>query len=215
MPVKPLPKKLVSRLKKVSTKINKSLGRMKNIDPRQNDFARKNIFKVPSKDTYVWGGRIRQMNISRNYPGVKLVIKKMHADMRGANTELREIQLRVRNYNELIKKKGIPKDLNFVLREPIAYDLGNNLVAMAKTNKPNLNEILGDIKLKPHIIEASPTTKGRQFFRKLSKKHGFTKKQLEQAAKQVYEKIDIMPSNILLLGVKNGKFIFMPLIDLY
>ncbi len=213
MPVKPLPKSLVFRLKKVSSVIVRFLGKMKNVDYRKNDFSRK---KIMSENTFEWGRRIRQMNVSRNYPEVKLVVKRTHNDRTATHTELKEIQSRVKNYNKKIKQQK-KRNESFVLREPIAYDIGNGLVAMAKTNKPSVNEILGHIKYfdSKGVVLSSTTIKGTRFFRKLSKKHGVNKEQLESAAIQLFNEISIMPTNILLLGVnKKKQFIFMPLIDI-
>jgi len=217
MPAKTLPKRLVQRLTRASKVINKYLGSMKNIDPRRNDDARTKLWKVDSKDTEnYWGGRVRQMNVKRNYPELELVIKKSHHKP-GAKNELIEIENRIDWHDWYVNKPNVNALNSYVLRKPIAYAIGNGLIAMAKTNKPTLNEVLGHVKgLSLEIIEPPATSRGKQFFRKLSKKHKFTKKQLAAATIQVCKLMHMNPRNILFLGVnKKGKFIFMPLVDLY
>jgi len=83
MPLKPLPKKLIARLEKVISAhsvrrhgrqdgIYAALGRMENIDHRKPGY------QYCPKDTVHWGGRIRQMNVSRNFSGVELALKRTH-----------------------------------------------------------------------------------------------------------------------------------------
>ena len=92
MPAKTLPKKLVARLTRTSEILNRSLIRMKNIDHRRNHPSRR-VIKKSSEVAGVWGGRIRQLDVSRNYPGVELVIKKTHnLSFQKATTELQEIK---------------------------------------------------------------------------------------------------------------------------
>ena len=207
MPAKTLPRKLVARLTNASEALDRSLARMKNIDHRRNHPARK-VIKTSPEVAGVWGGRIRQFDVSKNYPGVELVIKKIHNfRFQKATTELQEIKRKVLVHNQNLINQGIKA--NYVLREPIAYDLGNGLVAMAKTNKPSLEEIFGCSRL-------SPTIKGIKFFRKLSKKHKLAKKQLKDAAEQVQKEASLDRGNLILLGVdKQRRFIFMPLVDLF
>lgn len=200
MPVKPLPKTLVSRLKRVSPKIDKALGRMKNIDHRIS------LIYVGSNDTGEFGNRVRQMNVSRNYPRVKLVVKRVHDAT--AKEVIKAVKENVRNHNKFLKVRGLKEKVGYVLREPIAYDIGGDLVAMAKTDRPSLHEVLG-------CIEFPRTDRGIQFFGQLSKKYGVTKKQLKMATKQICSDTTFGQRNILLLGVKEGKFVFMPLVDLW
>ncbi len=216
MPTKPLPKKLVSRLKKITDKreqrkrfkqgkeeISGNLGSMKNIDHRRNDPEIKQLLALNPKNISSAGGRVREMDVSKQFPGIKLVIKKIHVAPNSIK-EINEIKKIVKSHNKSFEPE------NYVLREPIAYALGNGLVAMAKTNKPNLDEILGS---------NGKTIRGQEFFRKLKKKHRVTKTQLNEAFGRFYRRtktkyIDFPTRNILLLGVKNGKFVFMPLVDL-
>ncbi|MBU0636328.1 hypothetical protein KKE06_04855 [Candidatus Micrarchaeota archaeon] len=75
---------------------------------------------------------------------------------------------------------------------------------MAKTDAPNVEEIVG------HNI----TERGTRFFRKIKRIQPITEHQLRAAANKVYNRTGIEYRNLLFIGVKKGKFIFMPLLDL-
>ncbi|MBU0636327.1 hypothetical protein KKE06_04850 [Candidatus Micrarchaeota archaeon] len=108
MPVKKLPPELVTRLRKFVKRqqgkpkpstlrwtsrvrrwakrtvenpeeedIYRLFGRLKNIDHRQ-ERAREELKRIPSNDSFSWGKRVRQMNVSRNYPDIELVLKRTH-----------------------------------------------------------------------------------------------------------------------------------------
>ncbi len=67
MPVKPLPKKLVQKLRKyakVGILSTTSLGRMKNIDPEREGCS------APPTSTERSYRRVREMNVHRQFPGV-------------------------------------------------------------------------------------------------------------------------------------------------
>jgi len=193
MPVKPLPKKLIPRLIRVSHIIERWLGKMKSVDHRTKNFL------DHETSTSEWGYRVRQMDVSRNFPGTELVIKKTHTFP--ANKKIKSVNNMVRIHNELYKPE------NYVLLAPKAYAIGENLLAMAKTNKPSLEEVLGSKK-------TPPTERGKNFFQKMKKKHKITEMQLRKAVRQVVDRTNIFENNLLFLGVKNGKFVFMPLLDL-
>jgi hypothetical protein len=95
---------------------------MKNIDHRKKRSA---IFE--EKDTRHWGGRIRQMNVSRNYPKTELVIKRAHTS--NAIKTIESIQKKVRKFNETRSEHSI-------LLMPKAYAIGKDLIAMSKINVP-------------------------------------------------------------------------------
>ncbi len=208
MPVKPLPKKLVKRLERVSAVISKKrelrssgeetsfLGRMKNVDARKQHYPERS-FKNPVNSSLLFG-RVRKMNVSRNYPEVSLVVKRKHYFVN--NNEVGAV-------NEIIDRVNSSKEKgNYVLRKPFAYEIGNDLIAMAKTNKPSVADIIGK----------KPTERGKSFFRKLSKKYRVTEQELKSYFRNLKELSLFEERNVLLLGVtKDKKFIFMPLVDLY
>ncbi len=197
MPVKSLPKKLVKRLRKVAGQIDRKLGLMKNIDHRQTWINRP---VRPAHTTKAWGYRVREMNVQRNFPKTELVIKRTH-DM-PARELIQTLQEIVQRHN----RQFTPD--TYVLIEPKAVPISAELVAMAKTNAPSVDEILFQ-----GIRQG--TRRGKQFFEKLVEKNpGITTAALDEAAGKVIARTGIEFGNLLLLGVKKGKFVFMPLVDL-
>jgi len=209
MPVKALPKDIVARLKKIGPELERLrrttrnprapkeawlLARMKNIDHRRG----KNPRSQGERDIENWSGRVRQLRVSLRGTGV--VIKKTH-DATAWET-ISWIQRKVRIHNELPK---LPED--YVLVEPKAYAISRSLIAMAKTRKPSVEEIIG--------LDEKQTERGRKFFAKLKAKHGITEHHLRYAMRILRDITGFKSSNVLLLGVKNGKFVFMPLLDMY
>lgn len=199
MPVKKLPKKLVHRLQRASPKISEYLGSMRNIDHRMRSRkicyapSQREIKKNP-RNTENMLGRVRQMNVSRNFPKTELVIKRTHYP---ANWTIKELRDRVICHNLNFKPK------NYKLLTPELYEISPMLVAMQKTSVPSIHEIL-----------FSKTPRGKKFFAELAEKHAVTKKQLLSAIYDVSLRTGLHGTNILLLGYKNKKFQFMPLADL-
>ena len=193
MPVKPLPKRLVEDLRRHHRIIDGALGGMKNIDHRRGRNP-----GVSQRDTHEYGRRIRQMNVSRNYPGVELVIKRVHGGTAQRNIDyVREI---IREHN----RKYRPK--RYRLRMPKAYAISEELVAMAKADCPSINEIIGS--------EKDKTDRGARFLEQLSKEHGVQIHDLVEAVSEVCRNIDSSTQNSLVLGYEGEKFIFIPLIDM-
>jgi len=85
MPVKRLPAKLLQQLRSLAARSRKrqfggkqidlALGRMKNIDHRMNTHG---IDRLKPDAIELCGRRVRQMNVSKNFPGVELVLKRTH-----------------------------------------------------------------------------------------------------------------------------------------
>lgn len=199
MPVKKLPKKLVTRLKKAAPAVERFLGSMKNIDHRKDFPEARGIQK---NSTHAWGRRVRELNISRNFPRTKSVVIKM-AHSVGAEGTIKTLSEKVREHNKRFGKE------NYVLLEPKAYAINRDVLAMAKANNPNIHEIIGSGRW-----QEDKTRRGKIFFKKLKNKYNVSEEQLETAAEQVFERTGIQRANLLLLGFKKGKFIFMPLVDI-
>jgi len=186
----------------------RALGRMKNIDLRTD------TDQTTKQDTVHFGGRVRQMNVSRNFPGARVVIKRTHGGMSWHPIEQRAVNVS-RNESaaktlwileERIKKhakKTSPKD-KYVLVKPEARQIGSDLVVMPKINAPTIDEIL-----------YHPTERGKKFFDSLSKRYGVTGEGLKEAAMQLLMRGDFQFGNIVVLGVRKGKFILMPLVDIF
>jgi len=204
MPVKKLPFTLIERLKKAAPKIKKALGRMKNIDHR------KDLSKSNPREIELPGRRIRQMNISRNYPNTELVIKRTH--LYNAEKTIRKVKEAVRKHNQKFNPK------NYVLLEPEAYAISKHLIAMAKTDAPSLEEILGKRDIFFWVKMWFPegkTERGKKFFEEMKEKYNVNETQLKEAYLKAEKLTDWDTSNLLLLGFENGKFVFMPLVDIF
>ncbi len=211
MPVKKLPRKLVQRLKRLvkrenvknqpsrdsdSLRIYSLLGRMKNIDHRRNDPL---LGHAPREATGYFARNVREMDVSRNYPKEKLVIKRVHGGT------ARETIKFVRNLVSRHNNEKKPEKYKLVM--PKAYAIGENLVAMAKTDCPSIGEIIGGREYN--------TQRGETF---LKEKLGVEKFALSRASdelrKNLSEYLIDYKSNIIVLGMNRGKFIFMPLVDM-
>ncbi len=195
IPVKPLPKELIGRLRKAAPKISRLLGRMQNIDPRR-DFLFLNLKKAsykvfPAKVTNKPGRRVRQMNVSRNYPKIELVIKRVHAGT--AKRTIAKIGEKVKQHNHGFSP------VNYVLVAPHAYPIARYLVAMHKSNAPTIDEAMGA---------------RREELLKKSVRWDVGMAHFELAQRMVCERAKISRQHMLFLGYRKGKFIFMPLLDL-
>ncbi|MDO8428272.1 MAG: hypothetical protein Q7S92_03600 [Candidatus Diapherotrites archaeon] len=209
MPIGKLPKKLVQRLRKASKKIDTRLGKMKNIDHRQNDVdLRRRILNTnPSpENTTEWGRRIRAMNIQRNYPEFKsVVIKRTEVDT--AKETIREVIRRTRKHNRT------QEPTTYVLLEPKAYVIGERLIAMRKAVYPTLEEILEkNTKRGQKVLEEFKAANLKESS-KFESVHRYAYAELAQAKKTIYRACEIESKDIMVLGYRNGKFILMPLID--
>lgn len=209
MPVKPLPKKLIGRLTKASAKIEKSLGRMKNIDSRRNSAYRRLInfgLKPNPKNTKEWGGRVRQMNVSRNFFGTDLIIKRVQdapvKKLVESTTRIRfltaqktidVIKKKIEKYNKKYKSKTTDVIM------PDAHAINNKLIAMQKID--GVTSITGN----------SPEKK---FFRQLLKKNNISKTKYYLEKRKVCFRSGIPFDQLAFVGIKKGKLVFMPLMDL-
>lgn len=197
MPIRPLPKKLVNWLQAAARR-GLDLGQMENVDHRQR-FP--DLVFTPEESTNVSGRRVRQINVGQNFPRENLkgvVIKRTH-DLTARET-IRRLQNIVKSHNA----KYTPS--NYALLMPHAYEIGEDLIAMAKTSNPSVQEILSK--------SGSQTQRGKDFFGKIAKKFSVTENDLRAAAETVKEMTGILQGNLLLLGYIDKRFIFMPLIDI-
>jgi len=214
MPERPLPPELIERLKKNAPKLEGLLGDMENVDHRTD---RQVFSSFYPKNTKIWGGRVRQMNISKNFPGTELVIKRTHAATSQQIIRIIENAVEEHNYDQQnpgllsrLLKRGLKP--SYELRKPFAYAISGDLIAMAKTDKPSIEEVLGS----PY---AKPTSRGLAFLKKLEEDHGITqadvKKSWDTLRKSNYRKaIMLYEGSFLILGYEKEKLVFMPLLDL-
>jgi hypothetical protein len=210
IPVPDLPQALVERLRKIAEKQAKrqsgldglyaALGKMKNIDYRQHAIKLQRL-NVPQISTSVWGRRVREMNVSRNFPGAKAVLKRTH------NEDAKET---VKIMSRIVHKHN-QTHLNepYVLLEPKAHPIFGDLLLMPKIDVPSVLEIVdtGD-------GEIWQTMRGKEFFGKLQKQFGVTESDLRAAATRLSDNSGIDSRNVWLLGYADGKFVFMPMLDI-
>jgi len=199
MVIKPLPKELIKRLKKVSHRLN--IGKMKNIDYR----TEKNPLQIDN--TEFFGYRVREMNVKRNFPEEKVVLKKIHSNL-SAKEKIKKIKEMVREHNKKFKSE------KYELREPFAYAINDKTIAMAKADFPSASEILGFLR----EMTLKPTERGKKFFEKLKKEYNVNEEQLKEAVYEITKNSAFREDHLLLVGCKKEKnkikFIFVPLIDL-
>ncbi len=150
MPVKPLPKSLIRRLRRAAPAIDKMLGRMKNIDYEADFLAR---YGRSPTDTGSVGGRVRQMNVKRNFPKVEVVIKRTHLGDFSAQRLIEIVRSTVRTHNQRARPRL------YTLVAPTAYAISLHLIAMAKTEAPTVRDII------------RRTPRGMVFFERLAKKY--------------------------------------------
>ncbi len=212
MPTRPLPKDLIERLEKAEPKHSEKLWRMKNADHRLAFHPLRN--SLPARETDFWGTRARLIEVSDSYPGISVVLKRDRTPLKTVTL----VKNTVKKHNETYKPKL------YRLLEPHAYPLPSQLIAMAKTDKPSLEEILGS-DLDPK--NDGQTARGRAFFEKLQKRHAISEERLKKAYAELRNAADEMPNfaeglipktitrpdHILVIGFRNGKFAFMPLVD--
>jgi hypothetical protein len=194
---KPLPPLLIARLRRAEKKISPRLGGMKNADPN-SDFYGKKPMKPHQRNTGHSHQRLRQMDISRNYPGVELVLKRPHGNTSGnwisAQEVITEMGRSVKSFNERFKPK------HFELMPPIAYAVGPDLIAMAKTQNPTLRAVFDG--------------EGKNAIRvqKALLKKGITSQDLYHMTEDLRTEFS---SYHLFIFFKKGKIVFIPVVDLY
>ena len=159
-----LPPALVKRIRRIAANRTKrhgvkdfyrTLGRMKPVDPRRHGMLN---FRADKKSVHVRAGRLREMNVSKNFPNTKVVFKKCHTYP--AKVELKTIKNFVKWKNKTTKSK------NFKLLQPKAYVVDKWLLAMPKIEEPTVSDIFGSWSNK----NKGWTKKGMGFFKKLKKK---------------------------------------------
>jgi hypothetical protein len=216
--IKSLPKSLVERLRKaqekkgdvrVNTKpmswefpyknSDRLMSRLKNADHRFNRF-------MQNKDIDGPGKRVREFDVSRNYPKLgKIIFKRTHN--RNAKWEISAVQEVVKKHNQMFSPK------NYVLKIPRAYAISDKLVVMAKANFPSISEIISS----KQVLQ---TARGRKFFNSLSEKKDGVKN-FQKAVSELRKNFSLMTGDefredhFIVVGFKKGQFIFVPLIDVY
>ena len=207
IPVPDLPPRLIERLRAIAAKkearhgketarrdLLRALARMENIDHRRELYGR-----VWPDRADTWGFRIRQFNVARTFPGTELALKASH-DWTARRTIL-IVNKRVRTHNFFHPRAP------YILLKPKAHEITDDIIAMPKINAPSILEILGN------QDNEGFSPRGKAFFKKLKESFGVNEEKLEREADVIEQRTGFEWRNLLLLGVSNGKFVFMPLVD--
>ena len=205
MPEKPLPHQLVEDLIQASPEIRRLFAGMKNVD-HAKDW--KQVTSLPASDSTSKGRRVRELNVAKKYPGVQVVIKRIETHT--PQEVIDALKQRVKMHNQLnviqkLKRLFHLEKPIYLLKEPIAYDIGNGLVAMHRTNSPSIEEILG-----PH----NNTERGAEALAQLQKERAFTIQKLDQAGKTISRETGITPPKLMVTGFENGMLILTPFINM-
>lgn len=225
MPSRPLPIKLVDSFRKGLKKqkkwhgnmdqIHEFLGHLPNIDPRRNMDTSEMVRRhgaapwrsrrtIPETNTSEWSRRIRLLNVSKQYPDLgEVVLKRVHPNRTvwpkviTAKDHLLAVNRLVSEHNRQFGNR------DYILLKPYAYALTNDVLVMARDNSPTLEDIL------------KHDPKATKYFEAFSKKHGITRAQFEEKANLVENRLPESHNNLILIGFKNGKFVFLHLPDYF
>lgn len=201
MVTQPLPRTLVARLRRLHAHYGderafKLLGRMENVDFRNDKRIRKWLEKIASlpqkrTNTNMLPQRVRALDVSRNFPGIgKVVIKRVHSGTAP------EIIVRIKQN----VKKARTRHAGFYINMPHAYAIGGKLVAMAYANAPATEEI---------TLDECQTNRGKNAL-KMLEANGISRLSFAIAARHASNH-----GGLLFTGIRKGKPIFTPLIDLF
>jgi len=180
--------------------------RRKNADHRERDG------KAHRKVGTDFGFRVRELNIK----GVgKIVIKLCHGD--APLVILKSLRQIIDLHNKYFKNEP------YLVKKPIAYPLGGPFIAMSKITAPSIEEIIGIERTKRGNDTLSELAKQNKIpYVKMEKQLelAFTKLSNNTSAVRTEAKIPdahyyFKYPNVVLAGYKEGKFIFVPLIDTF
>lgn len=188
MPEIPLSDELVERLTRAGARLRKMQVRMRSVDPR-------NPLAHAEGSSYLFTQRVRAMNVRRNFKEPEIILKRTHGDTNAKDT-VSEIGRMVDEHNSR------PPSGRYEFLRPHAYAVAVDLIAMAKTLKPTVADILSD------------TRKGVAYFTRLKQNSPITKDALAAAFSELHRRTRIKGEHVLLVGYSRGKFLFMPLLDL-
>lgn len=201
MPRRPLPKVVVDKLRRyieaqhiASRELGYSehyltteeMKQLENIDHRRNRVG----FNQDNPNDF--GGRVRL--VKSNGVAGDIVLKKAHTG--DAITEIRVLKERVREHN-----KRHANNSYYVLHMPYAYPVGRKFIVMSKIRNPiQVNDILSRRDLGKGVAESLIQNKLYRYF--------------VSSANEIIRGLGLTANNVLYLGYKQGKFHFIPLIDL-
>jgi len=203
-------------------RIREFLLRRKSADHREGDSAKHR------EDLTEVGFRVRKMRVR----GVgNVIIKK--TDKGGAKEVLRILRKAVDEHNKFTQNMNQP----YILKKPVGHPIGEALIAMSETNAPSVFEAIGP---QPSISRAlsSPfvpktTLRGNNFIAKTARENNMSENEVKERLENAMSELNktnyalnffdkngnrefsgFSRRNILVVGYKEGKFIFVPLMDI-
>lgn len=172
------------------------LGRMKNVDPRKWFLSSPILLSelgysssLRAANIYVPGGRVREMDVRRNFPGVRLVLKYSHGAR--AQHTLDVVRDKVRVWNSS-KEKHCCKP--HALAGPFAYAVSDWVIAMRFTRAATVKQL--------------QARRLGYYAKKVKKKllrKGWTVDAVAHLAMQIEKKTRIEPHNLHVAGLSKNK----------
>jgi len=206
---RPLPKKLVARLKRIAPHllaerlrakdpkpVGSRLARMRNVDHR----LEKKI-DPPYPETKWRYYRVQEMDLSRNHPGLRVVIKHHHGGGTPGIATTASDLIRTTRGDVHWHNRTFRNETRYKVLMPHAHAIHDELIAMAWIGAPTCNEVIDQ-----------ETKRGRTMFAKLGRKSE-TRPQLDEIATLAADRLRTDTENLMLIDYARGKFVFMPLVD--
>lgn len=212
--ISPLKREII---KEVPSRLLDFFLRRKSADSRVID-SQKHRTKINQ-----WGFRVRRAKIN----GEQVILKSVH--------DIKAKKLISALQKLVIENNKANPEASYTLQKPHAYAIGDHFIAMKEANYPTLDEII-------NTQYEGATRKQSEFITQLEKQTGFSRtKVLKNLDKTYYELlknlknlshtkeyvsvnypdkwkghlIPLTSTNLLLVGFEKGKFVLVPLIDLY
>lgn len=213
MVIHSLPRKLVKTVRRIAAK--KSSRDIKNLALRLKTADHR--IKNPS-NLDVPGGRVRKLGVQRNYPHIKeVILKKVHGVHLGsvdAREMIRYLRKMVVTHNKVFGENY------YYLEKPIAYHVGKDFVLMAKADKFSVDQLLAQnssekFESHTHLNPPSPKKFLNEISTHTKKPVSELKEQLSRSIYLLNKRTHLGKENFLVVGYKDKKFIFVPLIDLF
>jgi len=155
-----------------------------------------------------FGVRVRSFDVSRSHPEIgKVVLKVVHGD-KEPGQPLKSQEL-IDFLDGVVSKANSlkPKGAEWIIEKPFAIALNDHVIAMASCGEPTAGEMLGRTRWR------TKSRKGVKSMKVLQKRHPELALRFRRAVDEVSRTLKMGRQNFLFGGVKNGKFVFVPLMD--
>lgn len=228
MPTKPIPQKMVERLKRIGLRIEPRLLKLKNADHRMRPSLAKWYSSIPKEPInkelgIMQGHRVRELNVKRNSPRQRIILKAAHVRTiyRMTNEEIDGHPKAKRDYQPMTAQQTIDEvnamvekytkylhRHDCILLKPNAYAISDKLIAMSRANYPPVVEV---VTFPKHLH--LPTAQGRRMLKRLETA-GFTPEIIRASAEEISQRTGFSYSNLMIIGIRKGKLVFMPYVDI-